>query len=589
MTDRRFRILLCIFAVMAGASLYFLADRMLLRKETFYNAGYIDKAFTSLINNLIEEGIIRLDGKIIVIDEAELMRKNFKEKTRQRVLNSLPYLYEKNGKVCFDNQSVSIVNSRIFSDSGILRGGFLDRKGKVIAASSVDDKSLKQERHYAHGPEFFHVTGHWNAVYGKRGLEKALDEYLSGTKHPPVYRKTSNPLRDLQLGDNITLTLDSGVQIYAYELLKGKKGAVVVLNINTGEVIAAVSAPSFDPETKEREAWKAAFADTGERPYENRAFSALYPPGSTFKTIVASAWLEEQAAAHDKQAYTAFCNGRKNHYGISDIHSHGKSEIAKAYSESCNVFFSEIGVGLGPALLNYVNRFGFNHTVNLTPQLKEISYQAEGSPAFAWLNNKSLNKTALFSPLDFKRNPKLVAQGSIGQNLVMATPLQMAMTAAAVANRGVMMNPYIVKEIRSGDSQKVVFSSKPVVLERPVSEKTAGLLRRLMTDVMRIGTGKDVKKIYLENGRYTAALSDKGGRIIAVAGKTGTAEVGDKNGDGKTGPDEKPHSWFVGFAPADKPRFAVAVVAENQGFGSLTAAPIAMDVLAKALDQERIK
>ncbi len=106
-----------------------------------------------------------------------------------------------------------------------------------------------------------------------------------------------------------------------------------------------------------------------------------------------------------------------------------------------------------------------------------------------------------------------------------------------------------------------------------------------MTEVMEKGTGKNVKKIYLEDGKYTTEPTETGLQPIPVAGKTGTAEVGDKNGDGIVDSDEKPHSWFIGFAPADQPSVAVAVVVENQGFGSLTAAPIAMDVLAEALNQ----
>lgn len=106
-----------------------------------------------------------------------------------------------------------------------------------------------------------------------------------------------------------------------------------------------------------------------------------------------------------------------------------------------------------------------------------------------------------------------------------------------------------------------------------------------MIEVMERGTGRDVRKIYFEDGKYITAPKNRGADSIPVAGKTGTAEVGDKNGDGVIGPKEKPHSWFIGFVPADNPKVAVAVVVENQGFGSLTAAPIAMDVMAEALNR----
>ena len=160
----------------------------------------------------------------------------------------------------------------------------------------------------------------------------------------------------------------------------------------------------------------------------------------------------------------------------------------------------------------------------------------------------------------------------------------MAIVSATIANKGNMMNPYIIKEIKSGDSKKILFAAKPVDMERAIKAKTAIQIKRMMEDVMISGTGKDVRKIYFETSRYTTSPQSRGSASIRVAGKTGTAEVGDKNGNGKTDPDEKPHSWFIGFAPADNPKIAIAVIAENQGFGSLTAAPIAMDVLAEALN-----
>jgi peptidoglycan glycosyltransferase len=276
---------------------------------------------------------------------------------------------------------------------------------------------------------------------------------------------------------------------------------------------------------------------------------------------------------------------------------------------------------LGQDLLEYAGRFGFNRDINLIPRIKDYSYNAETSLAFTWNDNKKDNgEIKSFSPIDFKRNPKLIAQGAIGQNLVTATPLQMAVVASAIANSGVVLNPYIVKEIRTGDGQKILFSARPVQIGRAVKESTASEIKRLMEEVMQTGTGKDVKKIYFENGRYTTHPSispltkgeSKGGNpidlftfnnpsnipplikggeggffkiaIVKVAGKTGTAEVGDKNGNGEIDPSEKPHSWFIGFAPAGDPKVAIAVIAENQGVGRLTAAPIAMDVLAEALN-----
>jgi peptidoglycan glycosyltransferase len=578
---------IALLLVIAGiVSIYFLIDRMIIHKDRYFRSGYMDKAFVGLMESLIAGGVFRSEDGEVVLDEEALAKKNLRKKTAERVRDNMQFLYLKDGRLCFDRQSVSVSNSRTFADERVLRGGFFDRKGVPLVWSSVDERAWRQHRSYAYGTELFHVIGYYSPVFGRRGLEKELDDYLSGRNHPPVYRETADPLKNLQLGDNVFLTLDSVVQRRAYELLRDKRGAVVVLNVGSGEVIAAVSTPSFDPNTKDRNVWREAFGDNVEKPYENRAFSTLYPPGSTFKTVVASALLETGGKDSTNGNNRIFCNGRKNKYGISDIHVHGNVDLNKAYAESCNLYFSEAGVMLGQALLDYAGRFGFNADINLIPQIRESSLKAARSSVFTWSDtNKGTTDKSFFSPADFKRNPKLVAQGAIGQNLVMATPLQMALIAAAIANKGVLMNPYIIKEIRTGDGKKGMFTAKTVRMGRAVTEKTALKIKDLMEEVMQRGTGRDVKRIYFESGRYTTSPAIKNSSVVRVAGKTGTAEVGDRNGNGEIDPGEKPHSWFIGFAPAENPRFAVAVIAENQGFGSLTAAPIAVDVLAEVLNQ----
>ena len=577
--------LLVFFLILGVFAIYFLFDRMIVHKERYLTASYTDKAFVQLMDTLIADGVFKMNEGEIILDEKTLRDKNIGKKTEERIRNHLAFLYTRNGKIYFDKQSVSIVNSRAFAEERILRGSFLDRNGVVLARSDVDEKTWKQKRQYPYGPEFYHLIGHWNLTFGKRNLEKELDDYLNGKLHSPVYRKTSDPFKQLQLGDDVILTIDSKIQRLAYSLMYGKKSAVVVLDVRTGEILAAVSAPSFDPNTEERNMWREAFMDE-ERPYENRAFSVPYPPGSTFKTIVASAWLESE---NSETEYRTICTGKKNKYGISDIHVHGREDIAKAYADSCNVFFSEIGVLLGKDLLDYSERFGFNKDINLVPQIRDHSYKAEKSIVFSWNDfRKGKNEVKVFSSIDFKRNPRLVAQGSIGQNLTTATPLQMAMVAATIANKGVLLNPYIIKEIRTGDGKKILFFAKPIEIGRAAKAKTALEIRRLMEAVMLTGTGKDVKKIYLEDGKCTTSPKNKYDKSLRIAGKTGTAEVGDKNGNGKIDLDEKPHSWFIGFAPADNPKVAIAVIAENQGFGSLTAAPIAADILAEACNSKVI-
>lgn len=557
--------------------LYLLADRMLIHRSKFFNTRYIDKAFVTRMGKLIQDGVFVIDGDDIKIVESKLNEKVEKSQ-RGRVRSNLPNLFEKNGLIYFDSQRVAIANNRVSVDEQIERGRFLDRNGVVLANSSIDERTWKQRRHYNYGPQFFHIIGHWHKVFGNRNLESILDDYLSGKRHRPIFRKTSDPLHNLRVGDDVKLTVDTAVQKRAYELLRDKRGAVVVLDINSGAIIAAVSTPSFDPNSKERNVWQDSFSDNDNKPCENRAFSGLYQPGSTFKAIGATAWLEKGA---NGSGFKVYCNGAANKYDISDIHPHGAADFDKAFAESCNVFFSEAGVMLGPELLHYARLFGFNEGWNLLRQMPDHHFPVVASKAFVW------DKTATeFDTRDFKRNPKLIAQGAIGQNIIMATPLQMALVAATVANKGVLREPYLVNEIRSGDGQ-IEFSSVPATGRKVMEERTAARLSGMMEKVMQQGTGKMVGKIYLDGGKYVVSQLI-GGTPVRTAGKTGTAEIGDRNGNGEIDPDEIPHSWFIGFAPADNPRFAVAVIAENQGFGNLVAAPVAVEVLAEALNQREV-
>jgi len=599
------------FIFLAVVVLYFLVDRMVIRHEDILNTRFLDQRFIELVERLIEENVFKIHEGRIILDEDALKNKRLGERTEARLKKSLAFLYLKQGNVYFDKMAVSVA-SKISKEEKVLRGRFLDRNGDVLAHSTIkgDKRISGQERHYAYGPEFYPVIGHANFIFGKRNLEKIMDAYLGEKRYFPAYKTISDMGKPLEVGNDVVLTLDSRVQRLAYNLMKGRRGAVVVLDVKTGEILGAVSAPSIDPNMKEWISWRESFRDHVGRSYENRAFAALYPPGSTFKAVVASAWIEEDVGGSGEKEFQIDCNGQKNRYRISDIHPHGKVDFNKAFRESCNLFFSEVGVALGEKLLDYATRFGFNRDLDLMAGMKDYHYKSEKSLAFSWFdgnNGKSEMKT--YKSIDFKRNPKIVAQGSIGQNLITATPLQMALVASTIANKGVLLNPVVIREIKTGDGKKNLFSSRPVENGRSIKETTAEKLKKLMVEVMEKGTGKDVKKIYFEDGRYTTAPNrkdntslppfSKGGdaclppgkgrlldaKIVAVAGKTGTAEVGDKNGDGVINPNEKPHSWFIGFAPADNPKFAIAVVVENQGFGSLTAAPIAVEVLAEALNQ----
>lgn len=589
MRNKRLIGIIILYSLLTAVAVCFLADRMLIRRGEFQTSRYQDKKFIALMNELIDQGIFEARDDQVIVNEEKFRLRGLGEKTEKRVRHYVPYLYVKDHRIYFEDLSASIANVRQNADEILIRGRFLDRNGVVLAKSEMDAKTKSVKRNYVYGPVLYPIIGHDHVVYGKRNLEKVLDANLSGVTHAPVYQLTNDSVKKIRLGDDVVLTIDSAIQKTAFEAMAGKKGAVVVLDVKTGEILVATSAPAFDPAAKEADVWRKVFRDNKERLYENRAFSALYPPGSTFKVVVASAWIERIRKDGEEKKLKIFCSGKKNKYQISDIHAHGMVDFDRAFVESCNIFFSEVGVRLGEQIMNYSKLFGFGKPINLISGISAIEYNAVRSDAFSRLDEAS-EKSLPRAAFDFRHNPKIVAQGAIGQNLVHATPLQMAMVAAAVANGGTALTPTILKEFRAGGGGKVLFSASKGESHRAIEPETSERIRDLMISVMAKGTGKNVKKIFYDGHRYTTKPNGAETKAVMVAGKTGTAEVGDKNDNGVIDKDEKPHSWFIGFAPADKPRLAIAVVAENQGFGSLSAAPIAMDVLAEALNNlQRIR
>ncbi len=575
----RMKIVALVLVVSGLFVAYLLFDRMVVNNKKYATSRYVDKRFVEVVAGLESDGVFVVNGRLVGIDEDAMGRRKLSRDTAEKVRQAINSgaLFGADGKVVFNTQFCAKANPK--KEEIVWRGSFFDRSGVPLTKTVINDKFFPTKREYAYGPEFSPLIGHFNAVYGVRNLEKELDPYLAGRAHNPIYHDMSNPFKRIVLGDDVFLTIDSGLQRYGYELMGKMKGAIVVMDVKTGEVIAAVSAPSYDPNTRDRHMWDRVVRDTEDKLYENRAFSVLYPLGSTFKTVVMLTWLDTGHGNEGRRDFSILCNGRRNQYNIADEykeHGHGTVTLEKGFIQSCNPFFSEIGVSMGPALYDYAVKLGFNNPVNLVPQIEGHKYEATRSLAFSYYENKEGTKTLrTFTKRDFTRNKGIVAQCSIGQNLVAATPLQMAMVAATVANGGRVLNPYVVRQIRTARGERMMVSGGPVVMkDRALGEATAKTARNLMERVMLEGTGKHVKKLYFENGRYTTEPTGPRAVAVHVAGKTGTAE---------TGRDEKAHSWFIGFAPAGNPRLAIAVIAENKGKGGEVAAPMAVDVLARAL------
>lgn len=421
--------------------------------------------------------------------------------------------------------------------------------GTPVARSVPSNDELKWLRTYPQGELYSHVTGYYSFVYGPGGgLEAAENALLSGQSDKLFYRRVSDMLTGRkQAGASLELTIDPKAQAAASEAMQGQRGAVVALDPSTGAILAMVSNPPYDPadltshDTKKVEqAWDSLNSDPT-RPLVNRAIGGnLYPPGSVFKVVTAAAALssgeytEESVlpgpATLDLPQTTA---DLPNSNGLP-CGPDNKVTLKRALEISCNTAFGWLGMELGAEAFQAQSaRFGIGDSLQIPMRVTPSSVPQE-------LNDPQL------------------AQSAIGQYDVRVTPLQVAMISAGVANNGVVMKPYLVESVLSSDLD-TIDEAEPSQMSQAVDAEQAGALTRMMEAVVETGTGK-------------AAQIDG----VSVAGKTGTAQ----HAVGKP-----PHAWFTGFAPADDPRVAVAVVVEDGGnagseaAGGRVAAPIAKAVM----------
>lgn len=410
-------------------------------------------------------------------------------------------------------------------------GKIIDKQNHVLAASEPDSSGFK--RHYPYGAAMAQVVGYASATYGSAGLEATAADYLSGRKHPLSRLGAIAALLAPKAGADVVLTLDAGLQEAAYRALGSRRGAVVALNPKTGEILALASTPSYNPNTVDAD-W-ATLSTDAHSPLLNRALQGLYPPGSTIKPMIAETALAEKITDLQRE-FT--CKGTLQigtDYTLTEAHdhAHGRLKLPAALAESCNITFGTLALELGRSrMAKTFDRFGFNQAVG-----GDVQEAASHLPDFAALGDGDL------------------AQTGIGQGSLLVTPLHMAMLASSFANQGVIMKPYLIDHIQAADGG-ILKRSVPETWLQPTNREMAAIIRDMMIQVVTDGTGG------------SAALSR-----IQVAGKTGTAE--NPHGDS--------HAWFIGFAPADNPEVAVAVIVENAGAGGDMAAPIARQIFAKAL------
>ncbi|MGH3645725.1 MAG: peptidoglycan D,D-transpeptidase FtsI family protein [Micromonosporaceae bacterium] len=443
------------------------------------------------------------------------------------------------------------LNNRVLTQEYQRQRGNIRVDRDAIATSKDTGGELRFTRTYPKGEEYSHLVGYKSIRYGQAGIEAEYDEVLSGDDPRLFVRRVSDILTGRRpVGGDVVLTISGAAQSTAYtELVDANaNGAVVALDPTTGAILTAVSTPSFDPNPlashsskKAGAAWEAYLKDKG-RPMINRALNENYPPGSTFKTIVAATALKNgyspstqipagpkfkpnQTTAEIKNAHPSIC-------------PESQVSLEEAVRESCNTGFAKLGVKLGAdAIKGTARDFGFEESDLKVPLPVAASHTGEMA------------------------DEPTLAQSCIGQRDVRMTPLQGAMIGAAVANGGVLMTPQLIEEVKGPEGVGILETFNPKELSRPLDSGAAGDLRGMMVKVVQSGTGTGAQ---IEGAE--------------VGGKTGTAQNAEAAND---------HGWFIGFAFKDgQPKVAVAVFLERYGQGgSSKATEIAGTVMKKVLEE----
>ncbi len=451
-------------------------------------------------------------------------------------------------------------NQRVLLDEYSRQRGQITASGQLLAYSVSTSGRYRYLRVYPDPFAYAPVTGFYSLRFSSSGLERAEGPVLNGSDERLFGRRLADFFtgRDPR-GGNVDTTILPRVQLAAWQAMgrgcpDGCRGSVVALDPATGKVLAMVSAPSYDPNLlashdtdAQGEVWRQ-LRDDPESPLTNRGVAERYPPGSTFKVITTAAALE--SGLPDTEPLTAAARIplpdstlSLENYGGEPCGPEPAAPLREAFEKSCNTAFVELGLRLGgDALRRSAQAFGFD-----SPQ-PPIPLQVAESTV---------------GPLP---DAAAVGMSAMGQKDVAVTPLQNAMVAAAIANSGVAMQPYLVESLEGPDLSAVA-ETAPRPQRRAVSAQVAAKLTDLMIAA---------EKFTQQDGAIPG---------VQIASKTGTAEHGT---DPRNTP---PHAWYIAFAPAQNPRVAVAVLVEDGGdrlsaTGGALAAPIGRATIAAALQEE---
>ncbi len=441
------------------------------------------------------------------------------------------------------------------------RGQIVAAGGVVLARSDPSNDQFRYQRVYPGGATYANLTGFYSSRYGPTGLERTYNDVLSGDAPDLIVDRLSDLItgRDPR-GGNIELTIVPAVQKAAYQGLtsRGFVGAVVALRPKTGEILAMATSPSFNPnplashsEATQGKAYNALVAPAdpdAPSPLLDRTREAVYPPGSTFKLVVASAALQDgytpttQVTGKSTITLPATGGATLSNFDGETCADAGGADVTltQALAHSCNTAFAEVGMDIGADAIKQ----------------QSVAYGIDGKPS-------NVGVPVVGSRVGEMPDQAAVAQSSIGQRDVALTPLANAVVAASIANGGQRMNPYLVNRVTKPDLS-VLSQAVPSSAGQAVPQKIADQVRDMMIESEKAMTGGGMPG-------------------VVVASKTGTAEHGT---DPKNTP---PHAWYVAFAPAENPQVAVAVMVEDggdkglQATGATVAAPIGHEVIAAAL------
>jgi len=437
-----------------------------------------------------------------------------------------------------------------------LRGRILDRRGRVLAETVRDGGGARRVYPV---PAAAPVVGYHSARFGQAGLEAMLDAELRGE---PAERGFAGAWTRLlnrpTVGADLTLTLDADLQELAVRLLAGQPGALVALDPRSGAVLALASSPTYDPNRLEID--RERLNQASDAPFFNRALQGQYVPGSTFTIVTAAAALEvglvDPDRPHDHRADLVVDGFRiRNHHP-------GRTRLtwAEDFAWSCNVALAMTGLGLGATV-----PLDFDDTARPRPWDNPATFAASAQRFLEFTRRFGFEAAP---PFDLPTAPSTLEPGlgltrvdlasvAIGQGRLLVTPLQMALIVSAAANDGALPHPYLVASVQRPGTEPASPPRPAGSWRQAVSPATAATLKRLLVLSVEQGDAQP------------AAITG-----VVVAGKTGTAELGESL---------PPHAWFVGFAPADNPRIAVAVVLEQRGSRAAVAATMARTLMEAAL------